>query len=75
MHAEHIPQSPYVPLTGFRSEQFAIAIDTGPIAVDEGHRITTDRTIRRRALVDPWKNRELDIVFIHQFASLPVGAF
>ena len=49
----------------FRSQQFAVAIDTGPVAVDKGHGIATDRTVRRRPFVDSRENWKLDIVFIH----------
>jgi len=49
----------------FRSQQFAVAIDTRPVAVDKGHGIATDRTVGRRSFVDSRKNRKFDIVFIH----------
>ena len=41
---------------GFRSKELTIAIDTGPITIDEGHGIAADRTIRRRSFVDAWED-------------------
>ena len=62
-------------LARFRPEEFAVAIDTGPIPVDKGHRIAADGTIRRWPLVESWKDGQLDIVFIHKSrrGCLPLG--
>jgi hypothetical protein len=59
-------------LTGFRAEQFSIAVDTGPISVDERHGIAADRAVGWRTLVKKRKIRELDIVFVHDLPILPV---
>ena len=65
MRTEHILRMS----AGFRSKQFPVAIDAGPIAVDESHGIAADRTVRRRSFIDAREDRELNIVFVHR--SLP----
>src|SRR6476469_11115607 len=84
MQREHILSFAGFASARFRSQQFAVAIDTGPVAVDKGHGIATDRTVGRRSFVDSGKNGQFDIVFVHHFTcrqgSLPVitllvGAF
>ena len=53
-------------LPGLRPQELSVAIDTGPITVDERHRIAANRTIRWRPLGNEWeKIRQLDIVFVH----------
>ncbi len=60
-------------LARFGPQQFAVAIDTGPIAVDKRHRVAADRTIRRRSLVESRQDGQLDIVFVHGQAVPRVG--
>ena len=60
-------------LPGLRPQELAIAVDTGPIAVDKRHRIAADRTIRRRTFIEFRKDRQFDIVFVH--GSLPFPLF
>jgi hypothetical protein len=48
----HSPFEHYFGLTGFRPQQFAVAIHTTPVAIDESHRVTTHGTLRRRAFVN-----------------------
>ena len=52
------------PLARFRAHQFSIAIDAGPISVDELHRFPACTAFRRRALIDHGKIRQFKIVFI-----------
>ena len=57
-------------LAGLRAQELAVAIDAGPIPVDEGHGIATDRAIRRRSLGDEReKIRELIIIVVHSAPS------
>lgn len=61
-------------LARFRAQQFAVAINAGPIAVDERHGIAADRAIRRRPLGDEReKIRELIIIVVHRL--LPFALF
>src|SRR5512134_1843588 len=55
-------------LARFWSKQFAVAVDTRPVAVDKGHGIATDRTIGRRPFVESRQDRQFDIVFVHDVA-------
>jgi hypothetical protein len=52
-------------LPGLRSQELSVAIDAGPIPVDEFHGIATDRTIRWRPLINTGKIRQLKILFFH----------
>ena len=64
-----------VALACFWSEQFAVAVDTGPIAVDKGHGIAAHGTFRWRALVDAREIREFEFVFVFVHApTLLAGA-
>ena len=54
------------PLARFRAHQFSIAIDAGPISVDELHRFPACTAFRRRALIDHGEIRQFKIVFIWQ---------
>lgn len=60
---------------GFRTKQFPVAIDAGPIAVDERHGIAADRTVRRRSFVEAREDRELNIVFVHRSLPFPWAHF
>ena len=64
--------------TRFRSQEFTVAIDAGPVAVDKGHGIATDRTVRRRSFVYSGKNGqfdvEFDVVFVHHFTWRRIGS-
>ncbi|MDH4153898.1 MAG: hypothetical protein OEV01_08965 [Nitrospira sp.] len=40
-------------LAGLRAQELSIAVDTSPIAIDEGHGIAADGAIRRGSLIDP----------------------
>ena len=70
-----IQNSTLHPLPGFRPEQFPVAIDTGPIAVDEGHRLAADRAVGWRTLVEDGKIRQLKILFFHGASILPAVLF
>ena len=60
-------------LAGFRSQQFAVAIDAGPVTIDERHGIAADRAIRRRPLGNEWeKIRKLNILFVHRLLPFPL---
>ena len=64
----------YSTLPGLRAQELTVAIDAGPIPVDEGHGIATDRAIRRRSLGDEReKIRELIIIVVHRL--LPFALF
>ena len=57
---------PATRLARFRSQQFTVAVDTSPVAVDKPHRIAADWAIWRWPFGKEWeKIRELDIVFVH----------
>lgn len=63
----------YCTLPGLRPQEFAVAIDAGPVTVDEGHGIAADRAIRWRPLGNEWKKiRKLVIVFVHGFLPFPL---
>lgn len=66
----------YSTLPGLRAQELAIAIDAGPIPVDEGHGIAANRTIRWRTLGKKWeKIRQLVIVFVHDSLPFPLFYF
>lgn len=70
----NIQTSTLLGLSGLRAQELAVAIDAGPVAVDEGHGIAADRAIRRRPLGKEREQiRELDIVFVHEL--LPLALF
>ena len=48
------------PGPALRSQQFAVAVDAGPISVDERHGVATDRAIRRRSLVQDRQRRQFE---------------
>ncbi len=59
-------------LTSLRPQELSVAVDTSPIAIDEGHGVATDWTIRWRPFSKEWeKIRKLDIVFVHGSPILP----
>ena len=60
----------YSTLPSLRSQELSVAVHAGPIAVDKRHGIAADRAIRRRPLLEEGKVRQLDIVFVHDFAIL-----
>src|SRR6188768_1081812 len=78
MQREHISYRSRTASSRFRSQKFPVAIDTGPVAVDKGHGIATDRTVRRRSFVDSGKNGqfdvEFDVVFVHHFTWRGIGS-
>src|SRR5215217_6315411 len=57
-------------LARFRPHQFAVAIDASPVAIDEAHGFSANRTFRRRSLINNRQLRKFEIVFIsHNDAS------
>lgn len=61
---ERTPSNDRVGLSSLWSQQFAVAVDAGPVAVDKGHRIAADGAIRRRPLVEDGQRRQLEIIVI-----------
>lgn len=59
-------------LPGLGAQELTIAIDAGPIAVDERHWIAADRAIGRRAFIEQGKIRQFKIVFVHDSLSFPL---
>src|SRR6476469_2498957 len=74
MQREHILSFAGFASARFRSQQFAVAIDSGPVAVDKGHVIATDRTVGRRSFVDSGKNGQFVFVFVHHFTWRRIGS-
>ncbi len=61
-------------LARFRPQQFSVAIDAGPIAVDELHRVPAGPAFRRRAFIDHGKIRQFKIIVIRNRHIAPIYA-